>query len=270
MHHTISGPGCRRCNVEKGNRDFLTAPRFMALLAKARQLEPTVIRTVQKFHSGNEFAKAVATVTGVDPNDADVIETLAELGPALINRLRYIAPYILEGPSTYDYFDPDGDATDEYIVTVTLDETSRRARVLLEDAYSCDFDAALVTVVRAVIEEICQELSREIARELERRGYDPDVAPANARIELAVDRLTVDPSGPRFELRGTYQAEGTAEAAIQNYRNDSGTSWTQRDADTQGHFSAAFFPGDAPDVEVDYIDLRKARAHPPGSSLVTQ
>jgi hypothetical protein len=120
------GPGCRRCNVEKANRDFLTAPRFMALLAKARQLEPTVIHTVGKFRSGNAFTKALATVTGVDPTDTEVMGTLAELGPALINRLRYIAPDILEGPSNYDYFDPDGDATDEYVVTVTLDETSRR------------------------------------------------------------------------------------------------------------------------------------------------
>ena len=121
------GPGCRRCNVEKANRDFLTAPRFMALLAKARQLEPTVIHTVGKFRSGNAFTKALATVTGVDPTDTEVMGTLAELGPALINRLRYIAPHVLEGPSNYDYFDPDGDATDEYVVTVTLDETSRRA-----------------------------------------------------------------------------------------------------------------------------------------------
>jgi hypothetical protein len=260
------GPGCRRCNVEKANRDFLTAPRFLALLAKARQLEPTVIHTVGKFRSGNAFTKALATVTGVDPTDTEVMGTLAELGPALINRLRYIAPHILEGPSNYDYFDPDGDAADEYVVTVTLDETSRRARVLLEDAYGCDFDAALVKVVRAVIEEICQQLGRAIAHELAMRGYDPDVAPVNARIELAVNRVTVDPDGPRFELHGTYQAEGTAEAAIQNYRNDSGTSWTQRDADDQGHFTAAFFPEDAPDVEVDYIDLSKARVRLPGRS----
>jgi 5-methylcytosine-specific restriction endonuclease McrA len=264
------GPGCHNCNGEKGDRDFLTAPRFMALLAKARELEPAVIQTVRRFHSGNAFTKAIATVTGVDPTGTGIMETLAELGPALITRLRYIAPHIVEGPSDYDYFDPEGDATDEYIVTVTLDETSRRARVLLEDAYGCDFDAALVTVVRAVIEEICQQLGRAIAHVLEDRGYDPDVAPVNARIDLAVNRLTVDPDGPQFELQGTYQADGTAEAAIQNYRNDSGTSWIQRDADEQGHFTATFFPGDSPAIEVDYVDLSKARAQPPRWKLVTQ
>lgn len=70
--------------------------------------------------------------------------TLTELGPALIARLRYIAPHILEGPSNYDYSDPHSAATDEYLVTVTLDETSRRARILLEDTCRCDFDAGLV------------------------------------------------------------------------------------------------------------------------------
>lgn len=47
------GPGCRTCNGEKENRDFLTAPRFMALPARARTPEPAVTRTVRKFHSGN-------------------------------------------------------------------------------------------------------------------------------------------------------------------------------------------------------------------------
>lgn len=252
------GPGCRTCNGEKGNRDFLTAPRFMALLARARQLEPTVIRTVRKFHSGNAFTAALATATGVDPTDPAIMDTLTELGPALIARLRYIAPHVLEGPSNYDYFDPDSDATDEYLVTATLDETSRRARILLEDAYRCDFDAALVTVVRAVIEEIRQRLARAIARELENRGYDPDVAPADARIEIDVSGLSADPDGPNFELRGTYKAEGTAWASIQDYRNDSGTTDLQRDADDQGHFTVTFYPGDAPNVEVDYVDLRSA------------
>ena len=254
------GPGCRRCNIEKTNRDFLAAPRFMALLAKARELENTVISTVRKFHSGNAVTKAIATVTGIDSTDTAVMETLAQLGPALINRLRHIAPHVLEGPSNYDYFDPYGDASDEYVVIVSLDERSRRARVVLEDAYACDFDAALVTVVRAVIEEIRQHLGRLIAHELENRGYYPDVAPVNASIELVVNGLTMDPGdGPRFELHGTFQAEGTAEAAIQNYRNDSGTSWTQRAADDQGLFSVAFLPENAPDVEVDYVDLSKAR-----------
>lgn len=249
------GPGCRSCNTEKGNRDLLSAPRFMTLLSRARELEPAVIRTVRKFHSGKALTSALATITGADSTDPDIMQALAELGPALIARLRYIAPDILEAPSNYDYFDPDGDASDEYLVTVTLDETSRRARILLEDAYHCDFDPALVTVVRAVIDEICEQLGRAIARELENRGYDPDVAPVTARIDLAVNRLAVDPDGPRFELHGTYQAEGTAEAAIQNYRNDCGTSWVQRDAEDAGNFTAAFFPADAPDIEVDYIDL---------------
>jgi hypothetical protein len=91
----------------------------------------------------------------------------------------------------------------------------------------------------------------------------PDVGPAEARIELDVRRLTVDPSGPSFQFHGFYEAEGTAEAAIQNPRNDSGTSWVQRDADDRGEFIAHFFPDDAPDVIVDYIELRKVHPQSP-------
>jgi hypothetical protein len=72
-------------------------------------------------------------------------------------------------------------------------------------------------------------------------------------------------------VRGrSYVCWHTAEAAIQNHRIDPGTSGTQRDADDQGHFTAMFFPGDAPDVEVDYVDLSKARAQRPRRKLVTQ
>ncbi|WP_373199000.1 hypothetical protein [Mycobacterium marinum] len=81
-------PGCRSCNTEKGNRDLLSAPRFMTLPSRARELEPAVIRTVRKFHSGKALTTALATVTGVDSNDPDTMQTLAELGPALITRLR--------------------------------------------------------------------------------------------------------------------------------------------------------------------------------------
>ncbi|MDM4141916.1 MULTISPECIES: hypothetical protein [Mycobacterium] len=249
------GPICGPCNGEKSNGDFTSAPRMMSVLRKARRLERRVIQAVEKFHSGKAFNSAMSTVTGFDQTNDDVMETLSELGPALINRLRHIVPQILEGPSNYDFSDPDGDAMDDYLVTVTLDETSRRARVLLEDAYSCDFDAALVTTVRAVIDEIRAQLRRLIEHALEERGYGPDVGPVQARIDVAVNGLTVDPGGPQFELHGSYEGEGTAEAAIQNPRNDSGTSWVQRDAEDKGHFTAGFFPDDAPDVVVDYVDL---------------
>lgn len=254
------GPACRDCNGEKSNRDFLTAPRFMALLARARELEPAVVQAVRKFHSDNAFTKALATLTGADLSNPDLMETLNELGPALITRLRYIAPHIVEGPSNYGYFDPDGwDSDNDYLVTITFDESSRRARVVLEDVYGCDFDSTMVTVVRAVANRICEELAATMAHELSVSGCDPDVGPVQARIELGISGLAFDPVDNNFDVQGAYQADGSAFVAVQNYRNDSGTSERQREADIQGDFTVSFYPEDDANLVVSYVDLRTVR-----------
>lgn len=250
------GPICPRCNGEKRATNFLGAPRFMSLLVRARALEPAVVDTVRRFHNRNAMTEAIMIITGADPADTAVADTLSQLGPLLINRLRYIAPDILGGPSNYDFFDPGGDELNH--VAVTLDEASRRARIVLEDAYGCDFDAAILEAVRALIAEIQDHLSQRIASPLWDRGYDPDVGDVVGRIDINVTRLTLEAAGPSFEFQGSYEAEGSALVAIQNSRNDSGTSWVDRYSDDEGQFSISFFPGDVPAIEVDYVELEPA------------
>ena len=134
-------PACNPCNGKKNASTYLGAGQMMIELDKARIKQPTVEKRMASFKSANSVAKAMLAVSIADLTDAKSKEALYELGPLVVNRLRSVAPKILTVPSNYDYpGDPYGERQDG--VLVTLDEPSRRAKIILEDVHDLDFDDA--------------------------------------------------------------------------------------------------------------------------------
>lgn len=257
MHapHNLA-PICGLCNNEKKSEVFLDTPRFMSLLRQAIKREQRVVERVLKFRKGNTFSKAMVTVTGIDESNLDAMAALAELGPIFVNRLRYIAPDILQGPSNYDFANPM--FTEMHRVAVTLDEAARRARIVLEDGYGCAFDAVLTEVSGAVTRAIQDRLAAVIAAELAGQGYDPDVGTPEGWVDIAITSLAQEPGAQIFECGGTYEADGATFAAIQDPRSDSGTDWVQREADVEGRFTVQFWIDEAPSIsvgDVEWVEL---------------
>ncbi len=164
-----------------------------------------------------------------------------EFGSLMVNRLRIVAPDVLETPSNYDYFDPNGE--DLHQVVVTLDEAGRRSRVILEDVYGCDFDDVLQYPVRAIIAAINDYLLSIMRRYFFDGGQsDPDIEVPSGRVVVEVLQLVYE-SPEEFRLSGKFEADGASDVAI-HANTDSGTAWVQGSALAIGTFSLYFAPDD--------------------------
>lgn len=234
-------PICRECNNDKRDESFEGSMRFTRLLEKARQREPQVQKLFQAFEDQHDLAKALLTVAVAEVADPKAKETLMEFGSLMVNRLRVVAPDVLETPSDYPLDDPDADEMQH--VVVTLNEDGRRARVILEDVYSCDFDDSLRYPVRAVVCAVNDQFVSSMHRYLFDGGEpDADIEAPVGRVVVEVTELSYE-SAEEFRLGGRFEADGSSEAAI-HANTDSGTAWVQVDATGVGTFWLYFAPND--------------------------
>jgi 5-methylcytosine-specific restriction endonuclease McrA len=247
-------PICSPCNIRKSDKPFGKTPRFMELLLTARRKQPEVERRYRAFYARNDLAEALMAVTIAELDDTEAKATLMEFGSLMVNRLRRVSPEVLEIPSDFDYDDPQADEMQH--VVVTLDETGRRARVILEDVNDCDFDEVLRHPVNAVIAAINDALVSSMSSYFFDGGQsDPDIGPPVGRIDVEVLQLEYT-SPDEFRLRGKFEADGASLASI-HANTDSGTGEVQADAMARGTFSLYFEPGvgmDGGDVELTISD----------------
>ncbi len=245
-------PICPKCNKDKSDDTFEAVPVFTRRLRKARKLESRVEKLFHAFGNRNQLAKALIKVAAVaDLDDPKVKDTLMEFGPLMVNRLRIAAPDVLEAPSHYPFDNANGD--EMHHVIVTLDEAGRRARVILEDVYSCDFDESISYPVRAVVKAINTELVSSMANYLFSGGQsDPDIGEPTGRVVVEVEELVYEsPKG--FRIGGRFEADGSSLVAI-HANTDSGTAWVQVDGTATGAFSLYFEP-DHDDVDAESVEL---------------
>ncbi|MGR6978224.1 HNH endonuclease [Mycobacteroides abscessus] len=250
-------PICRKCNKDKSNDTFEAVPVFTRRLRKARNLESRVEKLVSAFGDRTKLAQALLDVAALaELDDPKAEETLMEFGPLMVNRLRVVAPDVLEAPSDYPFDHANGD--EMHHIIVTLNEAGRRARVILEDVYSCDFDESIFYPVGAVMGAINAQLVSSMESYLASGGeWYPDVGEPRGRIVVEVEELVYQP--PKgFEIGGKFEADGSSLASI-HANNDSGTAEVQVDATATGAFSLYFEPHDE-DVEADSVELTIADA----------
>ncbi|WP_032375777.1 HNH endonuclease [Rhodococcoides fascians] len=250
-------PACARCNRDKNDDNYGGAGQLLKWLLQARRLEPKVRNRVAAYYRRDTVSKALQAMSIADLSDPAAKQSLLDLGPMVVARLRMVAPETLTGDSSYDYDDSGADESDHVLVTV--DEGSRRARVILEEVYGGAFDDLLTEAVQAVRAAINARLKGDIVSQFEDNGhldiYIEDVA-GTSGIEIATIRF--DAGLALFEVRGTFWGDGSASVAVNSPTNDSGTEWEQGDADDiSGTFTchvSAFNDGTVEatnDVELD-------------------
>lgn len=244
-------PICRECNNDKRDESFEGSMRFTRILEKARKREPKVQKLFQAFEDKHDLAKALLTVSVAEVSEPEAKETLMEFGSLMVNRLRMVAPDVLETPSDYPLDDPDADEMHHLIVT--LNEAGRRARVILEDVYSCDFDDSIRYPVRAVVAAINDQLVSSMSSYLFSGSEpDPDIGDPTGRVAVEVTDVVYE-SAEEFRLSGRFEADGSSLAGI-HANTDSGTGWVQVDATAAGTFSLYFAPDDE-DVDPGGVSL---------------
>ncbi|MFD4184137.1 HNH endonuclease, partial [Rhodococcus sp. NPDC058514] len=254
-------PICRKCNSDKSDTNFAGVPALAMWLNKAHEKQPAVEKFVIDLRSASGVRQAMGKLLGADFTPVNSKKCLAELGPALMDRFRSEAPAVLEAPSTHDYRGQyRGSAGDEpcfadgpLLSSVILDERSRRAKVVLEDVFGWDFDRALDVVVDAAAPEIRNLLAEKIGSKLFKAGHeDADVGSVDGFMSFVIVEMRFDVHDRSFLVRGSFEADGSAEAAVIDYQNDSGTVWGQWDADlTEGSFEVTLWEPLAEDLTKD-------------------
>lgn len=120
-----------------------------AVLAKARSLRQHVEKHVRSFRSSNTVTRAVLAVSMADLSDPRSKQALVDFGPLVVRRLGMLAPAILTQYSvSHELWDPGAESNPH--ILVILDEDGRRTRVILEDFFDMDFDAALLDAIEAL------------------------------------------------------------------------------------------------------------------------
>ena len=234
-------PICPGCNGRKSDKPFGKIPVFIDLLKTARKREPEVVKRFHAFYARNDLAKALLTVTVAEVDEPKAQETLVQFGSLMVNRLRAVSPDILETPSNHDLDDPDLDRM--HHVVVTLDRSGRRAKVILEDVYGCDFDEALITPIRSVIAAIKRHLVSSMSSFFYDGGEaDPDIGEPAGRMLVEVSKVVYE-TVEEFCLGGKFEADGASLTGI-HANNDSGTEFVQAEATALGTFSLYFGPDD--------------------------
>lgn len=227
----------------------------MSLLNTAERHKPEVEKRVRAFSTSNAVAKAMLSISTADLADPASEKALLDLAPLVVARLRTVAPGVLIGPESYDFDDPQTSRSEE--VLVTIDEASRRARVILEDVHGGDLEAALRLAVAKLKRAITDHLEADMVQQLEGdEHYEPELGGSEGHIEILIEQFRFDASDEHFELRGGFNADGSSDAAISSGYTSSGSEWLQCDADVEGTFIVSLYPDDSPvGVFVDDVDL---------------
>jgi hypothetical protein len=257
-------PACKKCNRGKGNKDFSASGYLMEILDKACTWEPKVVKRVERFRSSNTVAESILAMTIADLSDSASKDALSEMGPLVVNRLRMVAPEVLEAPSSYDFDAYDGSWSDDsHQVFVMVDEDTRRARVVLEDFYGGDFDGVLRLAVAAVKRAIVKRLRQEIVGRIERDGHvAADGSVPSARMVVEVSGVKFDSELDGFNVWGNFRADGSAVVDVMSGYSDSGTESLQGDEDMEGDFVAPVYvdrsenpaEAEAGDVELSVVE----------------
>lgn len=222
-------PACARCNRDKTDDNYGGAGQLLKWLLQARRLEPKVRNRVAAYYRRDTVSKALQAMSIADLSDPAAKQSLLDLGPIVVARLRMVAPETLTGDSSYDYDDSGADESDRVLVTV--DEGSRRARVVLEEVYGGVFDELLAEAVRAVRAAMNARLTGDIVSQFEDNGHvDPYVEDVAGMSEIEVLTTRFDATIGAFEVCGAFWGDGSASVGVSSYTNDSGTEWEQGDA----------------------------------------
>lgn len=251
------GPVCVPCNVLKSNTDFTASVKFVGLLDKARKLESVVTKHVRAWRKSDKVTKAMLAVSVADLSDEAAREALLSLGPIVVNRLRRVAPEALKQPYFYSFDDHLNERFPG--ILMVMDESSRRARIVLEDVFGYEFDDTVIALVDDLRREISSAIEEvfeaDMSSQLRDHGHEYfliENIEDSIRVELR--ELSFDAESSVFGVRGRFDAAGTAHVDL-TVGNDGGFDTEQVDADpVRGAFSAEFTLGsDVSDVKVvDY------------------
>lgn len=248
-------PACGACNLRKSNKNFEDIGALALWLEDAHKKQPEVEKAVLGLRSTQGMQKALGKLLGADLSHPTSRQCLDRLGPALIDRLRLEAPEVLEGESAHEYRgeyhrddeeEPGSFWEEPQVASVILDERSRRAKVVLEDVFGWEFDEALDVAVRAVAREIKKDLALQIASQANEEGhYDPDVGSVEGSVSIAITEVRYEAGIRAIQVRGSYVADGSADVAVDDAQNDSGTEWKQYDTGmTEGSFEVPLWESD--------------------------
>lgn len=247
-------PACGGCNLRKSNASFEDVGALAIWLKDAHKKQAEVEKTVLGLRSTQGMQKALGKLLGADLSHPTSRQCLDRLGPALIDRLRFEAPKVLEGESAHEYrgeYSLDDEEPGSFwegplVTSVILDEGSRRAKVVLEDVFGWDFDEALDIAVRAVARAIKEDLALQIVSQAKEDGhYDPDVGSVEGPVSIAISEVRYEAETRTIHVRGSYVADGSAEVAVDDAQNDSGTEWKQYDTEmTEGFFEVPLWESD--------------------------
>ncbi|WP_194834865.1 HNH endonuclease [Nocardia sp. XZ_19_369] len=228
------GPICPSpCNREK-SASLYSAPRFVDILKRTKKKVSQVENFIEKYKAAGRAAEALALVVSADLSDSSFSDALVEFAPLLDSRLR-----VVDFTTTDEIYDPGADAPE--LVAVTLDRTGRRVRDVLETLSGQDIDEALAEPIRTVRGAISDRLLGDLTSQVQDAGhFYPEVAPPTTRMALDVTNLRYTVEDEQFEMVGTFDADGVAEAAVMG-ANGEGLDYLQREAEGHGTFAVRFW-----------------------------
>ncbi|MEV6361368.1 HNH endonuclease [Nocardia asteroides] len=228
------GPICPTpCNGDKSNHLY-DAPILMEVLRRAAAKVPQVASFIQSYKVPTIVQKALAAVVVADLEDDRCIEALTQFAPLLASRLERI-----DFSTTEEIFDPTADEPE--LVAITMDRLGRRARDVLEVLSGQGIDGALAEPIRAVKRAIADRLLSDITSQVVEAGHlYPDVSPATTRMSMELNALRYNVDDDQFEMLGTFDADGVAEAAVMGADGD-GLQYLQRESDGHGTFEVRFW-----------------------------
>ncbi|MFF5097869.1 MULTISPECIES: HNH endonuclease signature motif containing protein [Actinosynnema] len=259
-------PACAECNRKKSNRDLLGVGITAVNLDKAHKLEASVVKKVKRFKTAQTVEKELFLASTADMNEPASRQAFMDFAPLVISRISVLDVDMLEGYSTtreVSIAQGDSGSYEEggCSAVFILNNSVRRARVIVEDFYGMDFDDMASHVMSAVHDAVVERVRDAIASNLGERGHHyPDVGDPSGRLFVEADSLTFDPSG-EFTAGGTFAVDMSAHAAVVN-DDGSGTDWLQEDVAAHGRFSISFFPvdGDPTRVDVDSAEIIEWKA----------
>ncbi|ATI36213.1 hypothetical protein CPI83_28795 (plasmid) [Rhodococcus sp. H-CA8f] len=235
-------PICTTCNSTKSDGTFEDVEALAVWLKRAHDRQAAVEKSVMDLRSEFGLMKSMSKLLAVDFSSASVQECLLTLGPTLIDRFRSEAPAVLEGLSAYVYRGEYSDhgcldqrtfADGPLIRPIVLDEGSRRAKVALEEVFRWDFDELLDIAFGAVECAIRDDQADQLRGALE-EGSSAELGSVEGLMIITVNEVRIEER--IVVVRGSYESDGSAEIAIVDYQNDSGTSGGQREVQSRGDF----------------------------------
>lgn len=198
---------CSSCNTEKQNTDLTTVPRIAKLVQAARTRKATVLQKATRIRSAGskQVGRAIDTLREADGGDPAVRGILHDLLPGTLRALDLIDPDIVHLPFARSFLvDVEGGARAD----LTLDETSERALIVLEEVYA-DQDSFLVIVLEAVLDELLGEIEGEAGDHFDRLGRvgDPTLETSTSATRVSITGMSFDRFDETLAVSGTIETE---------------------------------------------------------------